>query len=161
MNKQGDLRIATPTDREVVMTRTFNAPRQLVFDALTKPELLRKWYGPKGWDLVVCEVDLRVGGAWRFVSQRENGKNIGQYGVYTEIVVPSRIVNTELWEDWDAGETLAAVNLIDLGGRTLYECTTLFPSREVRDSILKSGLEPGAAETFDRLEELLISARVK
>ena len=97
MKNTGTLQVTTPTDREIVMTRVFDAPRHLVFDALTKPELLARWYGPRGWTLVVCEIDLRVGGAWRFVPRRPDGKEIGQRGVYREIVRPERIVHTESW----------------------------------------------------------------
>ena len=161
VTKQHTVNITTPSPREVVMTRLFNAPKQLVFDALTKPELLRRWYGPKGWNLVICEVDLRVGGKWRFVSERESGKNIGQYGVYTEIDEPNLNANTEFWEDWDAGETLATVVLTETNGKTLYEVTTVFPSQEVRDTILKSGMEHGAEETYDRLEEFLAAEQAK
>src|SRR5215468_4400589 len=99
----GNLTIATPSDREVSLTRIFDAPAELVFQSLTQPEWLRRWYGPTGWTLVVCEIDLSVGGAWHFVVQRPDGKRIGQLGVYQEIVKNERIVNTESWEDWDAG----------------------------------------------------------
>ena len=95
MTNTETLQVTTPSERELVMTRVFDAPRNLVFDALTKPELIRRWYGPRGWSLAVCEIDLRVDGAWRFVSRRPDGKEIGQRGVYREIVRPERIVNTE------------------------------------------------------------------
>lgn len=151
------LSITTPTDREVVMTRTFNAPRGLVFDALTKPELLRRWYGPSGWSLAICEIDLKVGGKWRFVVQRPDGKAIGQRGVYREVVPGERLVNTESWEDWDPGETLVTAVLVEQGGKTTLTNTVLFPSREVRDTILKSGMEGGAAESYEKLAEVLAS----
>lgn len=152
------LRITTPSDREVVLTRVFDAPRSLVFDALTKPELLRRWYGPSNWSLDICEIDLRVGGKWHYVVRRPDGKAIGQLGVYLEIVPGERIVNTESWEDWDAGETVVTTVLTDLGGsQTTFTCTILFPSKEVRDTVLKSGLEHGAAEGYDKLAELLRS----
>ena len=86
------LTITTPTDRELVVTRVFDAPRALVFAAFTTPELLKRWYGPDGWSMVICEIDLRTGGAWRFVSRRPNGKEVGQHGIYREIVAPERIV---------------------------------------------------------------------
>lgn len=148
--------ISTPTDRDVVMTRVFNAPRALVFDALTKPDLLKRWYGPRGWTLTVCEIDLRVGGAWRFVVTRPDGKAVGQYGAYREVASPDKLVNTERWEDWDPGETLVTTVLTDQpDGTTLLTTTTRFPSREVRDTVLKSGMEPGAVEHFDKLAALL------
>ena len=151
------LNVTTPTDRELVMTRAFNAPRNLVFDALTKPELLRRWYGPSGWSLVVCEIDLRVDGAWRFVSRRPDGKQIGQRGVYREIVVPARLVSTESWEDWNPGELLVTTTLVEHAGTTTLTVTSLFPSQEVRDMLIKSGMTSGAAETYDKLEEYLAS----
>jgi uncharacterized protein YndB with AHSA1/START domain len=151
------LRVTTPTERELVMTRGFDAPRSLVFDALTQPELLRRWYGPVGWSLVVCEIDLRVGGAWRFVTRRPDGKEVGQRGVYREIVRPERLVNTESWEDWNPGELLVTAILVEDGGRTTLTSTLLFPSQEVRDALIKSGMTSGAAETYDKLDECLAS----
>ena len=157
MEKPETLRVATPTEREVVMTRVFKAPRNLVFDALTKPELLKRWYGAVGWSLVVCEIDLRIGGAWRFVTRRPDGKEIGQRGVYREIVRPERLVNTESWEDWNPGELLVTAVLVEQGGKTTLTSSSLFPSQEVRDTLLKSGMASGAAETYDRLAECLAS----
>ena len=140
------------------MTRVFDAQRDLVFDALTKPEFLRRWYGPSGWSLAVCEIDLRVGGAWRFVSRQPDGKEVGQRGVYREVASPERIVNTESWEDWNPGELLVTTTLVEQGGKTTLTVTSLFPSQEVRDMLLKSGMASGAAETYDRLAEVLASA---
>jgi uncharacterized protein YndB with AHSA1/START domain len=157
MTINGNLQLATPSEREVVLTRGFDAPRNLVFDALTKPELLKRWYGPSGWSLVICDIDLKVGGAWRFVSRRPDGKEIGQRGVYREIVPSERLVNTESWEDWNPGECLVTVVLNEQGGKTTLTSTVLFPSQEVRDKVLKSGMEPGAAATYDRLAECLAS----
>ena len=157
MRNAGEVEITTPTDRETMLTRVFGAPRNLVFDALTKPELLKRWYGLPGWSMVVCDVDFRVGGAFRFVSRRENGKDVGQRGVYREIVPPERIVNTEWWEDWNPGECLVTTVLIEQGGKTTLTSTTLYPSQEVRDTILNSGLKPGASALYDKLAELLAS----
>src|SRR5690242_16841403 len=110
------LTISTPTDREVVLTRVFDASADLVFRALTEPDLIKRWYGPTGWEMVVCDIDLRVGGRWRIVSRKPGGKEIGQSGIYNEIVRPNRIVNSEAWEDWDAGETLVRTTLTELKG---------------------------------------------
>jgi uncharacterized protein YndB with AHSA1/START domain len=151
------LNVATPTERELVITRVFNAPRHLVFDALTKPELIRRWYGPAGWAMVICEIDLRVDGAWRFVSRRPDGKQIGQRGVYREIVAPARLVNTESWEDWNPGELLVTTVLVEDAGTTTLTVTSLFPSQEVRDMLIKSGMTSGAAETYDKLAACLAS----
>jgi uncharacterized protein YndB with AHSA1/START domain len=157
MEDTGALHIATPSDREIAMTRVFKAPRSLVFDALTRPDLLKRWYGPRGWSLVVCEIDLRVGGAWRFVTRRADGRDVGQRGIYREIVRPERLVNTESWEDWNPGEVLVTAVLAEQGGATTLTSTLLFPSQEVRDTLVKSGMTRGAAETYDKLAECLAS----
>jgi uncharacterized protein YndB with AHSA1/START domain len=155
MNTNGNLTITTPSDREVKVTRVFSASSALVFDALTKPELLRRWYGPTGWELLLCEIDLRVGGKWHFVSRHPNGKEIGQLGVYREIVPNQKIVNTENWEDWDAGETFVTTVLAEQNGITTLTCTMLFPSETVRDTVLKGGLEHGTKECYDKMAEVL------
>ena len=152
--------VSTPSDREVVMTRAFHAPRALVFDSLTKPELLKRWYGPVGWTLDVCDIDLKVGGKWRFVARRPDGKAIGQRGVYREIIVGERLVNTESWEDWDPGECLVTTVLTERRGITTFTSTILFPTREARDTVVKSGLEKGASQSYDKLAELLASLPV-
>src|SRR5258705_1170956 len=157
MTQTSTLKIATPTEREIVMTRDFKAPRSLVFDAMTRPELIARWYGPVGWSLVVCEIDLRVGGTWHFVSRRPDGKQIGQRGVYREIAPPERIVNTESWDDWNPGEVLVTVVLVEHGGTTTLTNTLRFPTKEVRDMLIKSGMTNGAAEMYDNLAECLAS----
>jgi len=151
------LNVTTPSERELAMTRVFHAPRALVFDALTKPELVRRWYGPAGWSLVVCDIDLRVDGAWRFVSRRPDGKQIGQRGVYREIVRPERLVNTESWDDWNPGELLVTTTLDEQGTTTTLTITLLFPSQEVRDQLLKSGMTKDAAAVYDKLEDCVMS----
>jgi uncharacterized protein YndB with AHSA1/START domain len=152
------LNISTPSKREVVLTREFGAPKELVFKALSEPELLKRWCGPSGWTMVVCDVDFRVGGNWRFMMQRPDGKQFGQFGVYQEIVPTEKIVNTEQWDDWDAGETLVTTILTEVDGKTTFTATILFPSQEVRDVVLKGGLEHGAGESYDKLEELLTTS---
>jgi len=159
MRNTGTLKIATPSDREVVMTRVFDAPRHLVFDAFTKPELLKRWFGPRGWSLVVCEVDLRVGGGFRFVLRGPDGKELGMRGVYREIVAPERSVHMESFDDYP-GESQVTGVFTEQGGKTTLTATVLYASQEVRDAVLKSGMEHGAAESYDRLAELLASAEV-
>ena len=153
------LTITTPSDREVTMTRRFDAPRSLVFEALTTPELLRRWYGPEGWELVVCEIDLRVGGAWRFLGRTPDGREVGQYGTYVEVEPPERIVQTERWEDWDPGETLVTTTLTEVGDATLYTTTMRFPTPDVRDIVMRSGLETGARQGYDKLATVLAELR--
>lgn len=149
------LKIETPTDRGVRVTREFAAPATAIFDAMTKPEILKRWYGQDGWEMVVCDIDLKIGGKWRFVSRLPGGKEIGQLGVYKEIVPGRRLVNTENWEDWDAGECLVTTNLDERNGKTTLTTTTLFPTTEVRDFILKSGFEGSVSVFYDRLESEL------
>lgn len=151
----GTVKITTPTDREVTVTREFDSPAAVIFDALTKPEILKRWYGQEGWEMIVCDIDLRVGGKWRFVSRLPGGKEIGQLGVYQEIVPGKRLVNTENWEDWEAGECLVTTDLDEQDGKTLLTSTTLFPTMEVRDFILKSGFEGSVRVFYDRLSEVL------
>ncbi len=153
-------KVATPSDLEIAMPRVFNAPRRLVFDALTKPELVKQWLlGPPGWSMPVCEIDLRVGGAYRYVWRNAaKGKEMGSGGVFREIVLHERIVCTELFDDaWYAGEALATNVLTEQGGKTTLILTVLYQLRETRDAVLKSGMESGVAVSYDRLEELLAS----
>jgi uncharacterized protein YndB with AHSA1/START domain len=155
MTTADSLTITTPSDREVVVSRTFDAPRTLVFEAYTQPELLQRWYGAPGRSLVVCEVDLRVGGAYRFLWQGPGRKDVGMRGVHREVVRPERLVRTETWEDWDAGEILETLVLTERNGVTTLTSTGLYPSREVRDAVMRAGLESGSRETFARLAEIL------
>lgn len=156
MKNTGTLKVTTPTDREIEMTRVFDAPRHLVFDAFTKPELLKRWFGPRGWSLVVCEVDLKVGGTFRFVLRSPDGKDMGMRGVYREIVPPERSVHMESFDDYP-GESQVTAVFVEQGGKTTLTATVLYPSQEVRDIVIKSGMEHGAAESYDKLAELLAS----
>ena len=156
MKNTGTLQVTTPSEREIVLTRIFDAPRSLVYDALTKPELLKRWFGPLGWSLVVCEVDLRVGGEWRFVLRGPDGKDMGMRGVYRELVPPDRSVHTESFDDYP-GESVVTTVLLEQGGKTTLTGTILYPSKEIRDIVIASGMEHGAAESHDRLAELLES----
>jgi uncharacterized protein YndB with AHSA1/START domain len=154
MKNTGSLKVTLPSEREIVMTRVFNAPRQMIYDAWTRPELLKRWFGPRGWSLVVCEVDLRMGGKWRFVLRGPDGKEMGMGGVYRELVPPERDVHTEKFDDFP-GESLVTGVLTEADGKTTMTATILYPSQEVRDIVLKSGMEHGAAESYDRLAEML------
>ncbi len=157
MNYAGTMQLATPTEREIVVTRVFNAPRKLVFDAFTKPELLKRWLlGPDGWTLDVCEVDLRVGGAYRYVWRRPNGAEMGMGGIHREIVIPERVVATQLFdEDWTGGEAIGTLVLIERDGKTTLTNTLLYSSKEARDAVLKTPMDKGMAAGYDRLEKLL------
>jgi uncharacterized protein YndB with AHSA1/START domain len=154
MNNLGGLIVTTPADREIVMTRVFDAPRSLVFDGLTKPELLRRWFGPRGWSLAVCEADLKVGGAWRWVLRGPDGKEMGMRGVYQEITPPERLVSTESFDDYP-GESLNTLILAEQDDKTTFTITVRYASQEIRDAVIKSGMEHGAAECYDKLAEML------
>ena len=156
MNNTGTLTVTTPTDREIVLRRVFDAPRRMVFDALTKPELLKRWFGARGWDLVVCQVDLRVGGTWRFVSRGPDDTDMGHGGVYREIVPPDRLVYTELFDDQSyPGESLISHVFLEQDGKTTLTSTLLYASQEGRDIVLSYPMERGVAQGYDRLDELL------
>jgi uncharacterized protein YndB with AHSA1/START domain len=160
MKNAGNLKIAARGDREIIMTRSFNAPRKLVFEAFTKPELVKRWLlGPPGWSMPVCEIDLRVGGKYRWVWKRDSdGTEMGMGGVYREIVAPERIVSTEKFDDaWYPGEAVGTILLVEQGGMTSLTQTVLYESREARDGVLKSPMESGVRASYDRLEELLAS----
>jgi uncharacterized protein YndB with AHSA1/START domain len=149
--------VTTPSDLEIVLTRVFNAPRHLVFEASTKPEHVKNWWGPRSTKLIVCEIDFRVGGTWRFVMRGPDGKDAVFKGVYHEIVVPERIVATECFDEPALGspEWQVITTYEERDGKTTQISRCLHPSRENRDGHLQSGMEGGAGETFDRLEELL------
>ena len=152
----GLLKVATKGERELVLTRIFDAPRPLVFEAFTKPALVRRWLGGlPGWRMSVCEIDLRVGGAWKFVSTRPDGREIGQFGVYREIETNARLVQTENWTDWNPGELMVSTIFAPIGEATRLEVTMRFPSRDVRDLLIKSGMNDEAAGQYRRLDAVL------
>jgi uncharacterized protein YndB with AHSA1/START domain len=158
MKQAGELKITTTGDRELLMTRVFDAPRTLVFDAHTKPELVKRWLlGPPGWSMPVCEMDVRVGGKYRWVwRQDRDGTTMGMGGVYREIAAPERLVATEKFDEaWYPGEALNTLVLVEKGGRTTLTQTMRYESREARDAVLKSGMEKGVTASYDRLAELL------
>lgn len=147
------LRVTTPSDREIVLVRTFNAPRRLVFAAMTEPKHVRQWYGSEAMTLVVCEIDLRVGGAYRFTMRAPDGVHHTMQGTYREISPPDRIVFTEgyVTEGFSSGEALVTSVFTEAGGRTTLTATVLHTSRENRDGHLSSGMETGAGAAYDRL----------
>jgi uncharacterized protein YndB with AHSA1/START domain len=159
MNPTGTLKVTTPTDREIAMTRVFDAPRNLVFEAYTKPELLKRWLGVHGgWSWAVCEIDLRVGGAYRYVWRGPDGTEMGMGGVYREVAAPERIVATESFDQsWYPGDAVSTTVMIEQGGRTTLTITVRYQSQEARDAVLKSPMEKGMAAGFDKLAELLAS----
>lgn len=159
MKNSETLKIAARGDREVVITRLFAAPRQLVFDALTKPELVKRWLlGPPGWTMPVCQIDLKVGGSYRYVWRKEDGSEMGMGGVYREIVPPERLVHTEKFDQpWYPGESVITTTLAEQGGRTTFTATMRYESKEARDAVLASPMENGVRASYDRLEDVLAS----
>ncbi len=164
MKDSGTLKVAARGDREIMMTRVLDAPRSLVFDAFTKPELVKRWLlGPDGWSMPVCEIDLRVGGSYRYVWRHDrDGTEMGMGGVYREIVPPERIVATEKFDEaWYPGDAVGTLVLVEQGGKTTVTQTVLYNSRETRDAVLKSPMESGVAASYDRLERLMASVSTR
>jgi len=157
--KKLELVVTKPSDREIAMTRIFDAPRDLVIEAWTKPELLKRWlYGPEDWLLTVCRIDLRVGGALRFEWHHKSGQAMGLSGVYREIGLPDRLVWTEIFdEDWTGGETLVTLTFIENGGKTTATQTVRYSSSAARDAAFQTGMATGMDQSYNRLAELLNS----
>lgn len=157
MMNSGSLKVTTPSDREIQMTRVSDAPRRLAFDALTKPQLLKRWFhGPPGWQLTVCEFDARVGGSYRYVWRGPEGAEMGMGGVLREIKPPERIVSSEKFDQsWYPGEAIGTIALVEQGGKTTLTMTVRYESREARDVALKSGMDQGVSAGYDSLARLL------
>lgn len=154
------LEITLPSDREIRITRAFDAPRTLVWDAHTKPELVRRWLlGPPGWEMPVCKIDLRVGGEYRYEwEDKDRGKTMGMSGIFTEVVKPERLGTKEKFDDdWTGGETLANQVFTERGGRTTSVMTILYASKEARDGAAATGMTDGMEAGYARLDEVLAS----
>lgn len=151
------LKIHPHGERELVMTRAFDAPRRMVFDAYTKPELIRRWLGAfGGWQFDVCEVDLREGGKYRWVWRNSAGDRMGMGGVYREILAPDRLVCTEHFDDaWYPGEGLVTVTFVETAGKTTLTVTMRYESTAARDGVLASPMEKGVSASYDKLEDML------
>jgi uncharacterized protein YndB with AHSA1/START domain len=145
----------TPTELDVTARRVFDAPRQLVWDAHTRPEHVSRWLlGPDGWTMPVCEIDLRPGGAWRYVWRHTDGREMTMTGAYREVVPPERLVNTESWgAEWP--EAVVTTTFVEADGRTTVTCTSRYPSKEARDRAMGTGMTSGWDTSYDRLEAYL------
>ncbi|HMJ57513.1 MAG TPA: SRPBCC family protein [Gemmatimonadales bacterium] len=155
------LTITKSGDRDLVMTREFDAPRKLVYDAHTKPDLVRRWLlGPPGWTMPVCDMDVRVGGTYRWVWRKEtDGSEMGMGGVYREVKAPERLVTTERFDEaWYPGESLNTLVLIEQGGRTTLTQTMRYESPAAREAVIKSGMEKGVEASYDRLADVLAAS---
>jgi uncharacterized protein YndB with AHSA1/START domain len=157
MAKTGGLQVTTPSEREIRIERSFAAPRRLVYDAYTKPELVKRWLGAMpGWSWAVCEMDVRVGGRYRWVWKGPDGGEMGMGGTYREIVPAERIVNTEKFDQaWYEGEALDTVEFTERAGRTTVTTSILYVSKEVRDAVLQSDMAEGLEMGYTILEALL------
>jgi len=165
MEKTSALKITTPTDLEIVITRAFDAPRRLVWRAMTRSELICQWlFLPPDWTMTRCEEDVRVGGAYRWEWAGPDGKiAMAMGGVYREVVPNERLVRTEKFEfgcEPQAGQQLATLEFVEQRGGTLVKITVVYPSREARDAALASGMEQGMAAGYDKLEALLASGAI-
>jgi uncharacterized protein YndB with AHSA1/START domain len=149
-------KVTTPSDLEIRMTRLFDAPRHLVFEAMTKPEHVKQWWGRlgEGYSVPVCEIDLRVGGKWRFVNRHPKGE-VAFYGEHREITPPSRLVFTEIFEQFPDTVSVVTAEFKDEGGKTRLTVTARYPSLAVRNMVLESGMAKGAGISYDRLEDLV------
>jgi uncharacterized protein YndB with AHSA1/START domain len=158
----GTAKVTLPADEQILITREFDAPKHLVFRALTTPELVRRWWHANRGEVTICEIDLRVGGAWRYVSVTPDGFEVAFHGEYREIVPDERIVSTEVYEGAPGGDengTVNTVTLVEQDGRTTMTTLVQAPSKEIRDAIIDSGMEAGMQDAFDLLEEVAVSLR--
>jgi uncharacterized protein YndB with AHSA1/START domain len=154
--------VTTPSDVEIRLTRLFNAPPELVFEAMTKPEHIRQWWGRlgEGYSVPVCEVDLRLGGKWRFVNAHPNGE-AAFHGEYLEIDPPGRVVFTEIFEMFPDSVSTVTSELRDENGKTRLIATVRYPSKHVRDMVMASGMAHGAGISYDRLEDVVAELQLR
>jgi uncharacterized protein YndB with AHSA1/START domain len=153
--------VSTPSDREIVMTRRFDAPRELVFDAHTSCEHMTNWWGPRRYELSSCEMDVRPGGAWRMVHRGSDGQEFGFHGEFREVVRPERLTWTFEWEGMPGHVSVETLVFTEEDGKTLITSRSLFDTVEDRDGMLESGMESGAAESYERLDEYLETLRAR
>jgi uncharacterized protein YndB with AHSA1/START domain len=156
----GTATVELPTDEQILITREFDAPRHLVFKAWTTPELVKRWWSGQRGAVTSAEIDLRVGGSWRYVMTSSEGFEVAFHGDYQEIVPDERLVSTEIYEIPDQGDSPPTVNtatFTEADGRTRLEILVQCPSKELRDTIIDSGMEGGMQESMDALEQVAIS----
>jgi uncharacterized protein YndB with AHSA1/START domain len=158
----GTATVTLPAEDQILITREFDAPKHLVYEAWTTPELVRRWWNAQRGEVTTCEIDLRVGGTWRYVMVTEDGTEVGFHGEYRELVPNERMVSTEVYEGVPGGDAAPTVNtmtLTEVDGRTTLTILVQAPSKEVRDAIVDSGMEAGMQDAMDLLEEVAISLR--
>jgi uncharacterized protein YndB with AHSA1/START domain len=160
MGSSGTAKVTLPTDTQILITRQFDAPRHLVYKAWTTPELIKRWWSGDHGTVTSAEVDLRVGGRWRYVMAAHSGFEVAFHGEYREIVTNERIVATEVFEGMPGAEEAAGVStntFTETNGRTILTVLAQHPSREIRDMVISSGMEAGMQEQMDRLEQVAVS----
>ncbi len=160
----GTATVTLPTDEQILITREFDAPKHLVYKAWTTPELVKRWWNAKRGEVTIAEIDLRVGGVWRYVMVADGGFEVGFHGEYREIVPNERIVSTEVYEGMPQGDgpeqgTLNTATFTEADGRTTLTILVQAPSKEIRDAIIDSGMEAGMQDAMDLLEQVAISLR--
>jgi uncharacterized protein YndB with AHSA1/START domain len=151
--------VTLPTDEQILITREFDAPKELVYEAWTTPEHVRRWWTAKRGEVTVCEIDLREGGSWRYVMVTPDGMEVGFHGEYREIVPNERIVSTEVYEGFPDAEALNTLTLAERDGRTTLEILVQHKTKEHRDGHINSGMEDGMQDAFDLLEDVARSLR--
>jgi uncharacterized protein YndB with AHSA1/START domain len=159
MTSSGTAVVTLPADNEILITREFDAPRHLVYEAWTNPEHIRRWWSAKRGEVTVCEVDLRVGGSWRYVMIADGGMEVGFHGEYREIVPNERIVSTEVYEGMPDAKALNTITFAEDDGRTTISILVEHDSKEHRDGHIESGMEDGMQDAMDLLEEVAVSLR--
>jgi uncharacterized protein YndB with AHSA1/START domain len=160
-NRHGSAVVTLPSDTEVLITRSFDAPADLVFEAYTNPDLVRRWWGFETSEWLVCEIDLRVGGRWRYVTREAEGLGVAFHGEFREIARPHRLVSTEVFEgipDADDNAALDIVTFDEVDGLTTMSVLVQMPSQEARDAMLATGMEEGMQVSYDRLEDVVTQA---
>jgi uncharacterized protein YndB with AHSA1/START domain len=162
MVSSGTATVELPTDEQILITREFDAPKHLVYKAFTTPELVKRWWGGQRGEVTLVEIDLRVGGKWRYVMVASEGFEVAFHGEYQEIAPDERVVSTEIYEIPDQGDSPPTVNtatFTETDGRTTLEVLVQCPSKELRDTIIDSGMESGMQESYDALERVAVSLR--
>jgi uncharacterized protein YndB with AHSA1/START domain len=162
VTSSGTATVTLPTDTQILITREFDAPKHLVYRAWTTPELVKRWWHANRGEVTLAEIDLRVGGMWRYVSRSEDGFEVGFHGEYREIVPNERLVTTEVYEgipDADEHAALDTLTLTESDGRTTLTVLVEHPTKEGRDAHINSGMEAGMQDAMDLLEEVAVSLR--
>jgi uncharacterized protein YndB with AHSA1/START domain len=159
VTSSGTAKVTLPADDQILIAREFNAPKHLVYKAWTTPELVRRWWNAKRGEVTTCEIDLRVGGTWRYVMVTPDGMEVGFHGEYREIVPNERIVSTEVFEGMPEAAALNTLTLAEEDGRTTLTVLVEHSSKEHRDGHINSGMEAGMQDAMDLLEEVAVSLR--